>query len=90
MTTVTRDYYSQSIYTLPFGQFNQKTPVEYSKCEEKPKSALIVPGKYISNNELWKYQKRKQCAYTLFLVHLPYYINKEIRIHVFYLSLYHN
>ena len=31
-----------------------------------------------------RYQKRKQCAYTLFLVYLPYYINKAIIIHVFY------
>ena len=30
------------------------------------------------------YQKRRQCAHTLFLVNLPYYINKAIRIHVFY------
>ena len=36
----------------------------------------------IMNRE--RYQKRKQCAYTLFLVHLPYYINKAIRIRVFY------
>ena len=31
------------------------------------------------------YQKRKQCTYTLFLVHLPYSTNKAIRIQVFYL-----
>ena len=30
------------------------------------------------------YQKIKQCAYTLFLVHLPYSINKSIIIHLFY------
>ena len=30
------------------------------------------------------YQKRRQCAYTLFLVHLPYCINKSIIIHIFY------
>ena len=31
-----------------------------------------------------RYQKIEQCAYTLFLVHLPYSINTEIIIHVFY------
>ena len=31
-----------------------------------------------------RYQKIIQCAYTFFLVHLPYYIKKTIRIHVFY------
>ena len=30
------------------------------------------------------YHKRQQCTYTLFLVNLPYSINKAIRIHVFY------
>ena len=32
-----------------------------------------------------RYQKIKQCAYKLFLVHLSYSIKKEIGIHVFYL-----
>ena len=32
-----------------------------------------------------RYQKKIQFAYTLFLVHLPYYTNKVIIIHVFYL-----
>ena len=35
-----------------------------------------------------RYQKRRQYAYTLFLVHLPYYINKAIIIHVCYCPWY--
>ena len=35
-----------------------------------------------SNREI--YQKRRQCAYTFFLVHLHYCINKEIKIRVSY------
>ena len=31
-----------------------------------------------------RYQKGRQYAYTLLLVHIPYYINKAITIHVFY------
>ena len=31
-----------------------------------------------------RYQKRKQCAYTLLLLHIPYSIRKEIIIHIFY------
>ena len=31
-----------------------------------------------------RYQKKRQCAYTFFLVHLPYYTNKAIIINVFY------
>ena len=35
-------------------------------------------------------QPRNKIAYTLFLVHLPYSINKAIRIHVFYCPWHHN
>ena len=48
MTTVTRDYDSQNIYTVPIGQCNQETSVEEFKYEEKQKNALIVPGGYIT------------------------------------------
>ena len=58
-TTVTRDYYSQNIYTLPIGRCNQHTSVEESKYEEKRKSALIVPGGYISKKEPSKISERK-------------------------------
>ena len=51
VTTVTRDDDSQNIYTLPVGRCNQQTYVDESKHEEKPKSALIFPGEYISKNE---------------------------------------
>ena len=51
MTTVTRNYDSQNIYTVPFGQCNQHTSVEDYKYEEKIKSALIVPGESISKKE---------------------------------------
>ena len=44
----------------------------------------MVPGEYISNKEPSKIPEKKQCAYKLFLVHLPYSINKAILIHVFY------
>ena len=84
MKTVTRDDDSQNIYTVPVGRCNQQTSVEESKYEEKRKNALIVPGKYISKKDLRKIPEKKKCAYTLFLVHLPYSINKAIRIHVLY------
>ena len=84
MTTVTRDDDSKNIYTAPVGRCNQQTSVEESKYEEKRKNALIVPGKYISKKDLRKIPEKKKCAYTLFLVHLPYSINKAIIIHVFY------
>ena len=48
MTTVTRDDDSKNIYTAPVGRCNQQTSVEESKYEEKPKSALIFPGGFIS------------------------------------------
>ena len=51
MTTVTRDDDSQNIYTVPVGRWNQQTSGEESKYEEKPKSALIVPGESISKKE---------------------------------------
>ena len=47
VTAVKRDDDIQNIYTVPVGWYNQQTSVEYSKYEEKPKSALIVPGEYI-------------------------------------------
>ena len=72
------------MYTVPVLIFNQQKSVEESKYEEKRESTIIVPDKSISKKEPRKYQKRKQCAYNFFLVHLPYYINKEIRIHEFY------
>ena len=50
-TTVTRDDYSQNIYTVTVGLCNQQTSVEESKYDEKPKSALIIPGEYISKKE---------------------------------------
>ena len=40
-TTVTRDYDNGNIYTVPVGRYNQQTTFQKSKCEKKPKSALI-------------------------------------------------
>ena len=37
-----------------------------------------------------RYQKRKQCSFTLFLVNLPYSIKKEIIIHVYYFLWHQN
>ena len=48
MTMVTRDYYSQNIYTVLVWQCNQQTSIEYSKYEDKHKNALIVTGESIS------------------------------------------
>ena len=84
MTTVTRVDDIKIIYTVPVGLYNQKTSVEESKYEEKRKNTLIVPGESISKKELRKVSEKKKCAYTFFLVHLPYYINKAIRINIFY------
>ena len=48
MTTVTRDDYSRKFYSVTVRRRNKQTSVEKSKCEDKPKSVLIVPGEYIS------------------------------------------
>ena len=45
--TVTCDDENQNNYTVHVGRWNQQTSVEQSKCEEKPKNVLIVPGKSI-------------------------------------------
>ena len=60
MTTVTRDDYSENIYTVPVGRCNQQTSVEESKYEEKRKNALIVPGESISKKELSKIPEKKK------------------------------
>ena len=59
MTTVTRDDEGQNMYTVPVRQCNQQTSVEESRYEEKPKSALIVPGKSISKKETSKISGNK-------------------------------
>ena len=48
MKTVTSDDDSQNIYTVPVERCNQHSSVEDSKYEYKLKSALIIPGEYIS------------------------------------------
>ena len=52
MTTVTCDDESRKLYTVPVGKLNQLTKFEESKCENKPKSALIVPGASISKKPI--------------------------------------
>ena len=66
----------------------KRTSVEESKYKEKPKSALIVPGESISKKEPSKISAKTKCAYTLFLVHVHYSIDKEITIHIFNRPLY--
>ena len=73
LTTVTRDYDSQNIYTAPVGIFNQQKLVEESKYEEKRKNALIGLGEYISKKEPSMITEKKTmllyivtCAPTLF------------------------
>ena len=51
VTMVTCDDDSLNIYTVPVGRYNQQASVKEYKYEEKNKSALIVPGKYISEKE---------------------------------------
>ena len=66
VTTAKRDYYSKNIYTVPVGQCNKETSVEESKYEEKLKTALIVPGEYISKNEPRKILVEKtMCLYIV-------------------------
>ena len=84
MTTVTRDDDSPNIYTVPFGRCDLQTSVDESKYEEINRNVLICPGESISKKEPSKISKKIQFAYTLFLVHLTYSINKAIRIHVLY------
>ena len=80
----------KNIYSVPVGLWNQQTSVEESKYEEKNKSELIFLVNLSQRRNQARYQKIKQCAYTLFLVHLPYYINKATRIHVFYCTWHHH
>ena len=70
---------------MMFGQ----TPVDRFKYKEKRKKALIGPGESISKKEPSKISGKK-CAYTLFLVHLPYSTNEATIIHVFYRPRNHN
>ena len=59
MTKVTCDDDSRKKYTVPVGRFNQLTTFEESKCEKKPKSALIIPGASISKKEPSKKSSKK-------------------------------
>ena len=54
------------------------------KSANKPKSLLIFPGASISKKELRNKLANKLNRLYIFLVHLPYYMNKSIIIHVFY------
>ena len=84
VTTVTRNDDSKNIYNVPVRKCNQQTSVEESKYEEKRNNALIFLLNISQRRNKARYQKRKQYAYSLFVVRLPYSINKAIRIHVFY------
>ena len=57
--TVTRDYDSQNIYTVPVVRFNQHTSFQDSEYEEKPKGTLIVSIESISNKEPSKISEKK-------------------------------
>ena len=66
VTTVTRDDEIRKKYTVPVGRCNQQTKFEESKCKNKPKSALIVPGASISKKELSKKSvKKPNCLYIV-------------------------
>ena len=81
---VTRDDDSQNIYTVSIGQYNELTSYDESKYEDKHQNALICPREYISKEELSKISEKKTTLLYIFLVHIPYFINKEKIIHVFY------
>ena len=55
------------------------------KNEGESKIELIVPCESISKKEPINILEKKKWAYTLFVVHPPYSINRATRIHVFYL-----
>ena len=84
MTTLTRDDDNRNIYTVLVGRYNELASVHVSKYEEKCHNAIICPGEYISKRNQTRYQKKRQCAYTLLLVHLTYSISKAIIINLFY------
>ena len=69
MTTVTRYGDSRNIYTVPVGLCNELTSVNESKYEDKHQKALICPGESVSKRNRARYQKKRQCAYTLLVVH---------------------
>ena len=50
---------------------------------------MILVNLYQRRNRA-RYQKIIQCSYTLFLLHLPYSINKAIKIRVFYIPWHHH
>ena len=47
MKTVTRDYDSRNIHTIPVGKCGELTSVDEPKFEEKHQNALICPGESI-------------------------------------------
>ena len=51
MTTVTLNYDSQNIYTVPVGRYNGQTSYYDYKYEEKHNNALTGPGESISKKE---------------------------------------
>ena len=70
MTTVTSDDDSQNIYTVTVGRCNEPTSVDESEYEEKRENLFICPGESIPKKEPSKISEKRQCAYTLFLVHI--------------------
>ena len=59
MTTVTCDYDSQNIYSVPVGQRKKHTSVEESKYEEKRNNELIFSSESISKKEQIKISGKK-------------------------------
>ena len=53
------------MYTVPVGRFNKQTTVEESKCEEKPKITLIIPGASISKKEPSKKSAKKPMRFYI-------------------------
>ena len=77
VTTVTRDYESPNIYNVLVGQCNIKTSVDESKYKGIHQNALTFPGVSLSKKRnRVRYQKKRKFTCILFLVHLPYSINK--------------
>ena len=85
MTTVTRDNDKKNIYNVTVGRWNEHTPDDESKYEEKRKNELIGPGEYISNKEPRKISENKTMRlYTV--PGSPTLLYQQVNINLYILS----
>ena len=84
MTTVTCDETKHKTYTVPIVRCALHTSGHVPNFVDIHHNALICLGEPNKKEEPIKISDNIKNAYTLFLVHLPYYFNKATRIRVLY------